>query len=117
MAEECFKLLLSQDRWTFRVAHYAPWLFHWWMNQKLFPSLSMMAGKLDIFSQSDLEYIKSLPPNSDDNPVNNNHYLILFTNLEHIMREVLGTNIYPFKLYLDGCSETRSLLVLEIISS
>ncbi|MFS7959280.1 putative alpha/beta hydrolase-1 [Helianthus anomalus] len=67
MAKKCFELLLAQDRWSFRVAHYAPWLFHWWMNQKIFPSLSMLAGKLDIFSESDLEFIKNQPPNPDDN--------------------------------------------------
>ncbi|KAI3748185.1 hypothetical protein L6452_11104 [Arctium lappa] len=66
LAKEAFKLLLVQDQWTFRVAHYAPWLFHWWMNQKLFPSLSIMAGNMDIFCQPDLEFLKKLPPNSDD---------------------------------------------------
>ncbi|KVI09222.1 hypothetical protein Ccrd_012344 [Cynara cardunculus var. scolymus] len=66
LAKECFELLLVQDRWTFRVAHYAPWLFQWWMNQKLFPSLSIMAGNMDIFCQSDLEFLKKLPPNPDD---------------------------------------------------
>ncbi|KAL8247225.1 hypothetical protein R6Q59_008441 [Mikania micrantha] len=67
LAKESFGLLLAQDRWTFRVAHYAPWLFQWWMNQKLFPSLSMLAGIMDMFSPSDLEFLKNLPPNSDDN--------------------------------------------------
>ncbi|GJZ52812.1 hypothetical protein Tco_0607697 [Tanacetum coccineum] len=64
---ESFEQLLVQDRWTFRVALYAPWLFHWWMNQKLFPSLSMMAGTMDIFSEPDLEFLKKLPPNPDGN--------------------------------------------------
>ncbi|XP_052624540.1 uncharacterized protein LOC111888546 isoform X1 [Lactuca sativa] len=67
LAKEVFELLLVQDRWTFRVAHYAPWLFHWWMNQKLFPSLSIMAGNMNIFCQPDLEFLKNLPPNPDDN--------------------------------------------------
>nr|GEX77954.1 alpha/beta hydrolases superfamily protein [Tanacetum cinerariifolium] len=62
-----FEELLVQDRWTFRVALYAPWLFHWWMNQKLFPSLSMMAGRMDIFSEPDLEFLKKMPPNPDGN--------------------------------------------------
>lgn len=67
LAKESFEQLLVQDRWTFRVALYAPWLFHWWMNQKLFPSLSMMAGRMDIFSEPDLEFLKSLPPSPDGN--------------------------------------------------
>ncbi|KAI3520613.1 hypothetical protein L1887_10063 [Cichorium endivia] len=66
LANEVFKLLLVQDQWTFRVAHYAPWLFHWWMNQNFFPSLSIMAGNMDIFCQPDLEFLKNLPPNPDD---------------------------------------------------
>nr|XP_043632376.1 uncharacterized protein LOC122603671 [Erigeron canadensis]XP_043632377.1 uncharacterized protein LOC122603671 [Erigeron canadensis] len=65
LAKESFERLLVQDRWVFRVARYAPWLFNWWMEQKLFPALSIMAGKMDIFSQSDLEFLKNLPPNSD----------------------------------------------------
>ncbi|KAL8193622.1 hypothetical protein R6Q57_026757 [Mikania cordata] len=69
LAKESFQLLLAQDRWTFRVARYAPCLFQWWMNKIFFPSLSMLAGNMDIFSQSDLEFLKNLPPNSDDNQV------------------------------------------------
>uniref|UniRef100_A0A803N262 AB hydrolase-1 domain-containing protein n=1 Tax=Chenopodium quinoa TaxID=63459 RepID=A0A803N262_CHEQI len=41
---ECFRGLRLQDQWTFRVAHYAPWLFYWWMTQKWFPSYSLMSG-------------------------------------------------------------------------
>ncbi|CAN1252209.1 Lipase 1 [Linum perenne] len=43
--------LLPMDRRTFYVAHYAPWMFHWWMSQKWFPSLSMMAGNEKIRQQ------------------------------------------------------------------
>ncbi|CAN1252213.1 hypothetical protein LINPERPRIM_LOCUS7952 [Linum perenne] len=44
--------LLPMDRRTFYVAHYAPWMFHWWMSQKWFPSLSMMAGNMAVFSHT-----------------------------------------------------------------
>lgn len=70
LAKEGFERLLVQDRWVFRVARYAPWLFQWWMNQKLFPSLSFMDGKMDVFCQPDLEFLQNLPP-PDDNQVTN----------------------------------------------
>ncbi|XP_010541285.1 PREDICTED: uncharacterized protein LOC104814791 [Tarenaya hassleriana] len=53
-----FKRLVLQDQWAFRVAHYAPWLFYWWMTQKWFPSLSILTGNTDIFSHHDMEIIK-----------------------------------------------------------
>ncbi|CAN0916761.1 hypothetical protein LINGRAHAP2_LOCUS29887 [Linum grandiflorum] len=52
--------LLPMDRRTFYVAHYAPWLFYWWMSQKWFPSLSMNAGNMAIFSPSDMEMIAEM---------------------------------------------------------
>lgn len=61
ISTESFSKLLPEDQWTFRVAHYAPWLFHWWMNQKWFPTSSTMAGNLAIFSRQDLEILKKLP--------------------------------------------------------
>ncbi|WRX33551.1 hypothetical protein QQP08_027627 [Theobroma cacao] len=58
LSSEAFDRLLAQDQWSFRVAHYTPWLFYWWMTQKWFPSLSIVAGNMAIFSQSDLEILK-----------------------------------------------------------
>ncbi|CBI28332.3 unnamed protein product, partial [Vitis vinifera] len=60
LAKEAFKTLCVQDQWVFRVAYHAPWLFYWWMTQKWFPSLSIMAGNMSIFSQPDLEMLKKL---------------------------------------------------------
>ncbi|KAI8522711.1 hypothetical protein RHMOL_Rhmol13G0018000 [Rhododendron molle] len=57
---EALSTLLGQDQWTFRIAHYAPWLFNWWMTQKWFPSLSMMAGNMAVFCDPDLEILKEL---------------------------------------------------------
>ncbi|KAE8733058.1 putative catalytic [Hibiscus syriacus] len=37
ISNEAFGRLLAQDQWSFRVAHYPPWLFYWWMSQKWFP--------------------------------------------------------------------------------
>ncbi|KAK2986194.1 hypothetical protein RJ640_012452 [Escallonia rubra] len=60
LSKEAFKMLLVQDQWAFRVAHYVPWLFNWWMTQKWFPSLSMLAGNMAVFSRPDLEILKKL---------------------------------------------------------
>ena len=53
-------MLAGPGQWTFRVAHYAPWLFQWWMTQKWFPSLSIMAGNMAIFCPQDLDVLKKL---------------------------------------------------------
>ncbi|CAN1171400.1 hypothetical protein LINPERHAP2_LOCUS29542, partial [Linum perenne] len=52
--------LLPMDRRTFYVAHYAPWMFHWWMSQKWSPSLSMWAENLSMFSPDDMEIIAEM---------------------------------------------------------
>uniref|UniRef100_A0A5B7A212 Alpha/beta-Hydrolases superfamily protein n=2 Tax=Davidia involucrata TaxID=16924 RepID=A0A5B7A212_DAVIN len=60
LSKEGLMRLLPGDRWTFRVAHYTPWLFNLWMTQKWFPSLSIMAGNMAVFSRPDLEMLKKL---------------------------------------------------------
>ncbi|KAK6138183.1 hypothetical protein DH2020_028067 [Rehmannia glutinosa] len=60
LSNEALNGLLVQQRWTYRVARYTPWLVHWWMNQKWLPSLSNLVGKPDPFSRSDLEILKQL---------------------------------------------------------
>lgn len=45
---------------AFRVAHYAPWLFYWWMTQKWFPALSIFSGNTSIFCPQDMETLKKL---------------------------------------------------------
>ena len=57
---ESFGRLPRSDQWTSRVAHYAPWLIHWWMTQKWFPSLTLTSGDPIVFSQDDLEILKRL---------------------------------------------------------
>lgn len=59
--KEAFQSLPVQDQWSFRIAHYFPWLFHWWMNQKLFPALSFMTGNMSIYCSKDLEVLQSTP--------------------------------------------------------
>lgn len=65
LADEGLKRLQVQDQWAFRVAHYAPWLFYWWMTQKWFPSLSILQGNMSIFSPKDREILKNLPETPD----------------------------------------------------
>ncbi|KAK7845636.1 hypothetical protein CFP56_009067 [Quercus suber] len=57
LAREAFgRLPLSFQR-TFRIAHYTPWLFYWWMTQTWFPTLSM--GQATLTNQ-DYEILKRL---------------------------------------------------------
>ncbi|KAL0390644.1 UNVERIFIED_CONTAM: hypothetical protein Scaly_0421500 [Sesamum calycinum] len=60
--------LLPQNRWAFTVAHYAPWLLHWWLTQKWIPSLS---NSEEAFSPSDVEILRHLdgPPNEEQGKV------------------------------------------------
>ncbi|THF99522.1 hypothetical protein TEA_002974 [Camellia sinensis var. sinensis] len=60
ISKKGIKTLPARDRWTFRVAHYAPWLFNWWMTQKWFPNLSIMTGNMAVFCDPDLEMLKIL---------------------------------------------------------
>ncbi|XP_054811397.1 uncharacterized protein LOC129312736 [Prosopis cineraria] len=60
LLRQAFKRLPPRDRWTFRVAHYAPWLLYWWMSQKWFPSLSFLTGNMSVFSPDDLDCLNSL---------------------------------------------------------
>ncbi|XP_008228500.1 PREDICTED: uncharacterized protein LOC103327901 [Prunus mume] len=60
ISRESLSTLPVSDQWAFRVAHYAPWLFHWWMTQKFFPSLSVLCGNTSVFSRTDLEMLKKL---------------------------------------------------------
>lgn len=48
-----------RDQWTLRVAHYTPWLVHWWNTQRLFPASSVIAGR-PKFSRRDLELLSKL---------------------------------------------------------
>ncbi|CAL8161936.1 unnamed protein product [Prunus armeniaca] len=60
ISRESLSTLPVSDQRAFRVAHYAPWLFHWWMTQKFFPSLSVLCGNTSVFSRTDLEMLKKL---------------------------------------------------------
>lgn len=59
LSREAYYEQLPQDQWAVRVAHYIPWLVHWWNTQKLFPGSSVIAGK-PMFSRQDLEHLPKL---------------------------------------------------------
>lgn len=68
LAREALGRLPLSDQWTFRVAHYTPWLAYWWMTQRWFPSLSITSGSMEIFTDKDRETLKRLsesPPISE----------------------------------------------------
>ncbi|KAK2989792.1 hypothetical protein RJ640_022563 [Escallonia rubra] len=58
LVNQRFKKLALRDQWTLRVAHYTPWLFNWWMTQKLFPTLTVSGDGADILSRTDIEILK-----------------------------------------------------------
>ncbi|KAL3620188.1 hypothetical protein CASFOL_035100 [Castilleja foliolosa] len=60
LSRDALNGLLFQQRWTYRVAHYTPWLLHWWMTRNWLPSLNRLVGKPDPFSRSDLEVLEKL---------------------------------------------------------
>ncbi|CAK9315564.1 unnamed protein product [Citrullus colocynthis] len=59
LSKEGFSSQLPEDQWTQSVAHHLPWLTYWWNTQKLFPALSILAGRREIFSSQDFEIIRS----------------------------------------------------------
>lgn len=61
LSTEGFSTQLLWDRWSLRVAHYAPWLTYWWNTQKLFPSLSVISQSPEMLSRQDKELIPNFP--------------------------------------------------------
>ncbi|KAK9279590.1 hypothetical protein L1049_013269 [Liquidambar formosana] len=60
LSREAFKTLPLPDQWAFRVAHYTPWLFYWWMTQKWFPFSRILTGHKEVFCEEDLDLYKKL---------------------------------------------------------
>ncbi|KAF8397902.1 hypothetical protein HHK36_016827 [Tetracentron sinense] len=60
LSQEVYKGRLVEDRWTFRVAHYAPQLLYWWLTRKWFPSLSAKGSNPPIFSRRDKEILTKM---------------------------------------------------------
>ncbi|WOH06171.1 hypothetical protein DCAR_0625594 [Daucus carota subsp. sativus] len=60
LSREAYYQQLTQDQWTLRVAHYLPWLTHWWNTQKWFPSSAVIAHSPLLLSPQDLELVTKL---------------------------------------------------------
>ncbi|KAI7732523.1 hypothetical protein M8C21_012623 [Ambrosia artemisiifolia] len=59
LANEAYFRRPKQDQWSFRVAHYLPWLTYWWNTQKWFPFFSVVDGTLN-YTPSDIEIMTKL---------------------------------------------------------
>lgn len=60
LSTEAYYQQARNDQWAVRVAHYAPWLTHWWNTQKWFPGSSVVARNLGMLSKSDKEIMFKL---------------------------------------------------------
>lgn len=59
LSTEAYYEQYPSDQWAVRVAHYTPWLTHWWNTQKWFPASSVASGKPN-FSRQDIEILTKL---------------------------------------------------------
>ncbi|KAH0920108.1 hypothetical protein HID58_027768 [Brassica napus] len=55
-----YSLQPKRDQWAVRVAHYAPWLIHWWNTQRWFPGSSVANRDGASFSQPDRDIVLKL---------------------------------------------------------
>ncbi|WOG92462.1 hypothetical protein DCAR_0311731 [Daucus carota subsp. sativus] len=78
----CFPASLSKEA---LIAHYAPWLFNWWMTQKWFPFLSINEDNMAIFSEPDLEILK----NALETPSTDQEKIVQQGEYESLHREVM----------------------------
>ncbi|KAE9590832.1 hypothetical protein Lal_00023306 [Lupinus albus] len=60
LSNEAFYQQKIQDQWAYRIAHYTPWLTYWWNTQQWFPSSSVIAQSLEMFSLQDIQLIPKL---------------------------------------------------------
>jgi len=44
LARQLYRKQPAGDRWSLRVAYYAPWLLHWWMSQPWLPTSTVIDG-------------------------------------------------------------------------
>ncbi|CAI0423536.1 unnamed protein product [Linum tenue] len=55
LSTEAFYKQPPCDYWSLRVAHYAPWLTHWWNTQKWFPIIGAISKSPHTLSREDKE--------------------------------------------------------------
>ncbi|XP_047328118.1 probable lysophospholipase BODYGUARD 2 [Impatiens glandulifera] len=56
--DDCRK---GMTMWGFLAARYIPWLVHWWLTQKIFPSSNVLDRNRKFFCDKDLEVLKNTP--------------------------------------------------------
>lgn len=44
LARQLYRKQPAGDQWSLRVAYYAPWMLHWWMNQTWLPTSTVIDG-------------------------------------------------------------------------
>ncbi|KAL8166158.1 hypothetical protein V2J09_007657 [Rumex salicifolius] len=60
LSNQCYKKLLKRDQWKLWISHNTPWLIHWWLTQKMFPSSTIMERNPIIFCDRDFKIIKNI---------------------------------------------------------
>ncbi|KAM0935107.1 putative alpha/beta hydrolase-1 [Dioscorea sansibarensis] len=53
LSSEAYNKQVLGDQWALRVAHYAPWLLHWWMKQSWLPTSTVIKGTTFLPNQLD----------------------------------------------------------------
>ncbi|KAG6487870.1 hypothetical protein ZIOFF_056608 [Zingiber officinale] len=53
LSNEVYKKQQLGDQWALRVAYYAPWLLHWWMNQPWLPQSTVIKGTTHLPNRLD----------------------------------------------------------------
>ncbi|KAL9255839.1 hypothetical protein AKJ16_DCAP22519 [Drosera capensis] len=67
LVKQAYRLQPQPDQWALRVAHYAPWLTHWWNTQKWFPGSSVIAHNPENLSHQDKEIMAMILFSRKDN--------------------------------------------------
>lgn len=83
LSTEAYYQQYPQDQWALRVAHYLPWLNHWWNTQKWFPSSSVIARKAKLSGQ-DLEIASKILARRS-----NKEYVTQQGEMESIIRDMM----------------------------
>ena len=97
----------QQDQWALRVAHYMPWLTHWWITQKWFPTSSVVARNPHIFSLQDFQII----PKISGRDLHKVHINLFNFTLLHV-------DLLHFKLHIATSHDTlrKTKMISGIIS-
>ncbi|KAL5976355.1 hypothetical protein ACLOJK_020686 [Asimina triloba] len=108
VSKAAFKQQLYADKWAVTVAHYFPWLTHWWNTQKWFPGSSVIVHSLDLFSPPD----RVLLPKFDAR----GHYVIILSGIPNIC--VSSADSILALIFIFYCAALKKIMkTLEITKS